>query len=135
MLRSIFWSMATIAIVLLGWIAIPSGMFYRPVSWSYDERSGRATLHRVVNLPNIFRVSWAAEIYGPDGFVCHADGIRFAYPSQTIYVEIIDPALKQCADVKDSVGIFSFSVLAFGFIPLRPVYLYAPPDYVGGLPK
>lgn len=146
MLRSVFWTLATVVMMLLSAIviyaAIPTGVFFRPVGWSYNAATGEATLRRVV-LARRFHdplwVDWSIEIHG-GGIECHASGVAPFQSSDPLTGEPvtavtypINQRLRACADNPDMVAILRFRARLFDLFPLRPEILVEPPDYGGRL--
>ena len=146
MLRVIFWTLfsvlATMLAVVALWIAIPSDRIITPISWEYDRATGMVDFQRVVNWPGSVKAHWAHDMYVGNESECNDSGVTMYEPMMPIEEGEENEArkpktrarfpmplrLKPCADIDGSISILSWSVLVFGVIPMRPVYLSVPPD-------
>jgi hypothetical protein len=79
-----------------------------------------------VNWPVAVRVRWAHQVFTNSGNSCAYDGIRRYNTSITSEHVVANPILQRCLDMPDNVAYLSWSVLVFGFIPMRPVYMIVP---------
>jgi len=133
LLFNILTTLAVIAALMFAWVILPSSLFLRPVSWQYDLTAEKVTFQRIVNWPGPIDVRWAHTIY-VDGKICSSTSGQRRFASTTTVDTIGLPSgFDACLHQVPAVAYLSWSVLAFGVIPLRPVTLLVPPD--GVLPR
>lgn len=152
-LRITFAILLAVLIVLVTWALIPSSLFLSPIggpaAWKYDGQTGKVTLQRYVSLASGVTARWTTELWTDDGFECSASGVSFYQSHETSptgevvpVTEVtypISPELIPCLlGDKPVLGTVSWSVLAGGILPLRPVRAfvrYDPNEARSGNPR
>ena len=131
-LRTVFWTLVSVAGVLLLltmlWMNVGSGLLFKPLDWKYDGETGKVTVRKVVNWPDPLRIRWTTEVWAENSLECSYTGTMIVRSTRPISTYDLPDDLRPCIDDKETVTVIAYTVLLFGTIPLRPVYLSVPPD-------
>jgi hypothetical protein len=124
-LRAIYWGMMAVAILFFIWISVPSSLILRHVEFVYLPEEGVVKSDRIVNWPKPIHARFVHSFYyngkEKNGELCtFVSGIRPYDPDIASERIPIPKHLQDCLKRPDVVGRLSWSVLALGFIPMRP---------------
>ena len=132
MLRTVFWTLFSVAGMLFAltllWMSVGSGLLFKPLEWSYSQETGKVTVRKVVNWPDPLRVEWTTEVWKENSLECSYTGTMVVRTERPVTTYDLPKALRPCIDDEKTVTVIAYTVLLFGTIPLRPIYISVPPD-------